>query len=331
MSRAFPKPIVVVSKCLEFEACRYNGERISSSFIERLEPHVRFRQVCPEVEIGLGTPRDPIRLYAQGEKKHLYQPGTRKHLSRKMNAFSRRFLASLEEVDGFILKAKSPSCAITDAKIFPAPASTGHIAQGAGLFAGAALEAFGSRAFVDEAGLNDRQVRAGFLTKIFTLADFREIKKSGRAARLARYHAENKLLFLTYHQETMREMGRIVANHENHAFGEVASSYEDALSRLLSHTPARASYVNALAHAMGAFFRKNQPGRKESLSRYARRIPRGKNPAERTARNASRMDDAPGVGVPGGANYFRTLPEGRWVMGGSDREAQPAWECAHTT
>ena len=265
MSRAFPKPIVVVSKCLEFEACRYNGERISSHFINRLKPFVRFQPVCPEVEIDLGTPRDPIRIYLQDEKKALYQSSTRKHLTQKMNAFSGRFLASLEEVDGFILKSKSPSCAITDAKIFPAPTSADHIAMGAGVFAGAALEKFSKRAFVDEAGLNEPEVRAGFLTRIFALAGFREVKKSGRTARLVRYQAENKLLFLTYHQETMREMGRIAANHENHAFGEVVSAYESALLRLLAHPPAHASYVNALAHAMGHFSEKNS---REEKSRF---------------------------------------------------------------
>ncbi len=251
MSRAFAKPVVVVSKCLEFEACRYNGERISSSFIERLKPHVRFRPVCPEVEIGLGTPRDPIRIHLQGERKALYQPSTRKHLTQDMNAFAEKFLGSLEEVDGFILKAKSPSCAITDAKIFPTPTSSDHISQGTGLFAGAALERFGTRAFADESGLNDADVRAAFLTKIFALAGFREARKSGRAARLVRYHAENKLLFLAYHQETMREMGRLAANHEKQEFGEAAARYEDALLRLLSRKPSRASWVNALAHAVG--------------------------------------------------------------------------------
>ena len=265
MSRAFPKPIVVVSKCLEFEACRYNGERISSHFINRLKPFVRFQPVCPEVEIDLGTPRDPIRIYLQDEKKALYQSSTRKHLTQKMNAFSGRFLASLEEVDGFILKSKSPSCAITDAKIFPAPTSADHIAMGAGVFAGAALERFSARAFVDETGLNEPEVRAGFLTRIFALAGFREVKKSGRTARLVCYQAENKLLFLTYHQETMREMGRIAANHENHAFGEVVSAYESALLRLLAHPPARASYVNALTHAMGHFSEKNS---REEKSRF---------------------------------------------------------------
>ncbi len=278
MSRAFAKPVVVVSKCLEFEACRYNGERISSHFINRLKPYVRFRPVCPEVEIGLGTPRDPIRIYLQGEKKALYQPDTRKHLTRKITAFSGRFLADIEEVDGFILKAKSPSCAITDAKIFSAPASTGHIAQGSGLFAGAALEQFGARAFVDEAGLNEPDVRAGFLTKIFTLAGFREVKKSGRAARLVRYHAENKLLFMAYHQETMREMGRIAANHEKRELSEVVSLYESALLRLLAHPPARASWVNALAHAMGYFSEKTSREEKSRFLDMVTRYREGKIP-----------------------------------------------------
>lgn len=251
MSRAFAKPVVVASKCLEFEACRYNGERIASSFIERLEPHVRFRPICPEVEIGLGTPRDPIRIHLQGGKKRLYQPSTRRHLTRKMNAFSKRYLAGLEEVDGFILKAKSPSCAITDARIFPAPDSEEQIAQGPGLFAGAALEAFGSLAFVDETGLNEPGVRAGFLTRIFALAAFREAGKSGRIDSLTRYHAENKLLFMACDQSTMREMGRIAANHEKHSFSEVVSAYENALLQLLARTPGQASWVNVFSHAMG--------------------------------------------------------------------------------
>ena len=168
-----------------------------------------------------------------------------------MNAFARRYLGGLEEVDGFILKAKSPSCAIADSRIFPAPDSDEQIAQEPGLFAGAALEAFGSLAFVDETGLNEPNTRAGFLTKIFALAAFREVKKSGRIDSLTRYHAQNKLLFMAYDQSTMRELGRVAANHEKHSFSEVASAYESALLRLLARTPGQASWVNALTHAMG--------------------------------------------------------------------------------
>ena len=313
MSRAFAKPVVVVSKCLEFEACRYNGERISASFIERLEPHVRFRPVCPEVEIGLGTPRDPIRIYLRGERKALYQPATRRHLTRKMNAFSGRYLEGLEEVDGFILKAKSPSCAITDAKIFPTAAADEQATLGPGLFAEAALEAFGSRAFVDEAGLNDRQVRAGFLTRIFALAAFREARESGRIDSLTRYHAENKLLFLACDQETMREMGRIAANFDKRSFGEVTSVYENALLRLLARTPSRASYVNALTHAMGHLSEKIGPQDKARFLGCWKNTAR-ENPAGWAARNASGLDDAPGLRIPGEADDLRALSGG---VGGS--------------
>ena len=227
-----------------------------------------------------------------------------------MNAFAGRFLASLEEVDGFILKAKSPSCAITDAKIFPAPTSADQVAQGSGLFAGAALEQFGARAFVDETGLNEPEVRAGFLTKIFTLASFREVKKQGSMARLVRYHAENKLLFIAYHQETMREMGRIVANHENHAFGEVVSAYESALTRLLAHPPARASYVNTLAHAMGHFSEKTSAQDKAHFLDALTQYQEGKIPLSEPLETLRGMEHALGLGIPGGGNSLRALSDG---------------------
>ena len=310
MSRAFAKPVVVVSKCLEFEACRYNGERISASFIERLVPHVRFRPVCPEVEIGLGTPRDPIRIYLRGERKALYQPNTQTHLTRKMNAFSRRYLGGLEEVDGFILKAKSPSCAIADARIFPAPDSDEQIAQGAGLFAGAALEAFGSLAFVDEAGLNEPSARAGFLTKIFALAAFREARESGRAERLTRYHAENKLLFMACDQVTMREMGRIAANHEKRSFGEVASAYENALLRLLAHAPNQASWVNALTHAMGHLSEKISKSDKARFLDVLEEYREGKIPLDGPLETLRELDSTLRFRIPGEADDFRALSGG---------------------
>ena len=68
--REFPKPVVVVSKCITFEAVRWNGQIIASEFVEKLKPYVNFVPVCPEVEIGLGVPRDPVRIVlVKGEKK----------------------------------------------------------------------------------------------------------------------------------------------------------------------------------------------------------------------------------------------------------------------
>jgi uncharacterized protein YbbK (DUF523 family) len=61
MENNFAKPKLLVSKCIEFDSCRYNGQKISSDFVKKLKKCVDFNPVCPEVEIGLGVPRNPIR------------------------------------------------------------------------------------------------------------------------------------------------------------------------------------------------------------------------------------------------------------------------------
>lgn len=262
MSRKFPKPVLVASRCLGFDACRWDGGKIPFPFLERLKPRVEFRPVCPEMEIGLGAPRDPIRIHLEGGRKVLRQPRTGRRLTREMNAFSGRFLAVLEEADGFILKNRSPSCAVADAKIFADPASQNPVSLGAGLFAEKIIEKFGAAAAADEASLSDAALRARFLTRAFTLAAFRRVRKSGRIARLVRYHAENKLLFMARHQTLAREMGRLAANHERRGFGEVAALYEAALLKVLSRTPARAANVNVVLHALGHFSDKVGAGEK---------------------------------------------------------------------
>ncbi len=71
--RQFAKPKIVVSKCLEFDACRYNGEMIPDVTIRNLQPFVTFIPVCPEVEIGLGTPRETIRIVEENGENRLVQ------------------------------------------------------------------------------------------------------------------------------------------------------------------------------------------------------------------------------------------------------------------
>ena len=99
------RPIVVVSKCLDLDACRYNGQFIRVPFIRALQRHVEIRPVCPEVEIGLGTPRDPIRIVVVGKTRHLVQPATGRDVTGIMEKFTRTFLDGIGEVDGFILKS----------------------------------------------------------------------------------------------------------------------------------------------------------------------------------------------------------------------------------
>ena len=85
--REFPRPRIVVSKCIEFDHCRYDGSMIPSDFVKALKPYVDYIPVCPEMEIGLGAPRETIRMVAAGDSIRLMQPATGLDLTEKMNHF----------------------------------------------------------------------------------------------------------------------------------------------------------------------------------------------------------------------------------------------------
>ena len=112
------KPILVVSKCLGFDKCRYDGSMIENEFIEKLKKYVEIIPFCPEVQCGLSIPRDTLRIVELDEKKELIQLKTERNLTNEIINSSEKFLSDLKEIDGFILKCKSPSCGVKDAKIY---------------------------------------------------------------------------------------------------------------------------------------------------------------------------------------------------------------------
>ncbi|MCD4650839.1 MAG: DUF523 domain-containing protein, partial [Candidatus Cloacimonetes bacterium] len=113
------KPRLIVSKCLEFDHCRYNGQILNSPFIRKLKPYVQFVPICPEVEIELSVPREPIRIVSTISGKRLINNTTGVDLTKVMHRFCRKFLEKITGVDGFILSSRSPSCGIGDVKIYP--------------------------------------------------------------------------------------------------------------------------------------------------------------------------------------------------------------------
>ena len=249
----FPRPVVVVSKCLEFEACRYNGQAIRAPFILQLEPHAELKTVCPEVEVGLGIPRDPIRLVQIDRTLHLIQPSTGKDLTTAMRSFSERFLSEVGEVDGFVLKSRSPSCGIKDTKVHAGGDTPNPMGKGAGMFGAAVLERFPNAAVEDEGRLTNLQIRHHFLTKLFALASLRHVKDVGTMAELVSFHTANKFILLAYHQRELRALGRIVANAERHPIERVLGDYERRFAHALARPARRNAHINVLMHALGYF------------------------------------------------------------------------------
>ena len=251
--RDFPKPVVVVSKCITFEPVRWNGQIIASEFVEKLKPYVTFVPVCPEVEIGLGIPRDPIRIILVNGEKRLLQPATGLDFTEKMTIFSESFLNSLNAVDGFILKSGSPSSGFKNVKVYPSTEKVSSIEKAPGFFGGAVLQKFPNSAIEDERRLLNPRIREHFLTKLFTLASFREVKKSGKVKDLVKFQSDNKYLFTAYNQKELRILGKLAANQEHKAVGETIGSYEAHLYYALSRTPSVGSNINVLLKIMGYF------------------------------------------------------------------------------
>lgn len=218
-----------------------------------MKPHVEFITTCPEVEIGLGVPRDPIRVVLRSGALHLLQPATKADVTSKMDKFCKAFLSSVEEIDGFILKSRSPSCGIKEVKIYPGMEKSAALRKGSGFFGSAVLERFPSTPIEDEGRLRNFVIREHFLKRIFTLARFRTVKKSQKMKDLVKFQAENKFLLMAYNQKEFRIMGRIVANHEKKPVASVCENYESHLKTALARTPRYTSYINVLMHAMGHF------------------------------------------------------------------------------
>jgi uncharacterized protein YbgA (DUF1722 family)/uncharacterized protein YbbK (DUF523 family) len=247
------KPHVVVSRCLGFDACRYNAQSIEDKFVRKLARHVNFQNVCPEVEIGMGTPREPVRLVLEGDETKLIQPETGRDFTSKMERFSRSYVNALEDVDGFILKSRSPSCGLTDARVYPQIGKAPAMGKGPGLFARRVIERFAHAAIEDEGRLNNFRIREHFLTKLFLLARFRDLESRPTARDLVRFQSENKLLFMAYNQKQLREMGRVVANHEKRDLADVVEIYAHHLHLAFVRMPRVTSHINVLMHALGYF------------------------------------------------------------------------------
>jgi uncharacterized protein YbgA (DUF1722 family)/uncharacterized protein YbbK (DUF523 family) len=248
------KPTVFASTCLGFEACRYNGVTIDDDFIEKLKSHVDYITACPEKEIGLGVPREPVRIVLEKGTRRMKQPATKRDVTDLMQQQCAAILDKLPAVDGFILKSRSPSCGIKDTKYFPTMEKSAALGRGAGFFGEAVLARFSKYPVEDEGRIKNFRIREHFLTRVFTLARFRSLDETMNA--LVRFHTDHKLLLMSYSQNYLRILGSIVANRGKLPLKEVYPLYHEHLLNAMLQPARFTANINVLMHQYG-YFRKH--------------------------------------------------------------------------
>lgn len=249
-------PTVLISNCIEHGATRYDGSMIGNPFVKKLKSYVTFIPVCPEVAIGLPVPREAIRIVLQDGQQKLVHSLTGGEVTEQMTTFSRNYIKKMgdQTIHGAILKSRSPSCGIKDVKMYKNIGKSPSSGQKTkGYFGGAVIDAYPDMAVEDEGRLTNFNIREHFLTRIYTMADFDQVKEKGTIKALIDFQSRHKYLLMAYHQAHQKSLGKLVANHEKFAVEDVLISYEDLLKKALANPLKHGRNTNMLLHIFGYF------------------------------------------------------------------------------
>jgi uncharacterized protein YbgA (DUF1722 family)/uncharacterized protein YbbK (DUF523 family) len=244
-----------VSACLLGQEVRYDGGHKRDPFlVKTFGRYVEWVHVCPEVEIGLGTPRDPIRLERDGKDVRLVNPKTGTDLTRKMRTYAARRLAALEDQDlcGYILKKDSPSCGLERVRVYDGrgvPSKSGR-----GLFAEALLRRYPNLPVEEEGRLNDPRIRENFVERVFAYRRLRSLfARHWTVGDLVRFHTAHKLQLLSHSPKTDAALGCLVADAKPIPRDRLRARYESEFMTALSEIATPRRHANVLHHIVGHF------------------------------------------------------------------------------
>jgi uncharacterized protein YbgA (DUF1722 family)/uncharacterized protein YbbK (DUF523 family) len=260
---------VGISACLLGEKVRYDGGHKRDGYlVETFGRFVEWVPVCPEVEMGLGTPRETLRLVRIGDDVRMLMPKTGEDHTGGMQSFARRRLLQLEEKDlcGYVLKKGSPSCGMERVRVFTPGGMPSK--SGRGLFAEALLAHFPNLPVEEEGRLYDPRLRENFIERVFAYRRLRTLF-AGRWKQgdLVAFHTAHKLLLMAHSPRAYASLGRLVAGGKSLPQAELRTRYEADFMAALSENSTTRRQTNVLQHIAG-YLRPHldEPSRKELLA-----------------------------------------------------------------
>lgn len=273
---------VGISACLLGDAVRFDGGHKRLAFAaDELAPWVRFEPVCPEMAIGLPTPRPALRLVKveDDELQLRFSDGREGDLTDAMRDFTRQRIARFEHLCGYIVCAKSPSCGMERVRVYE-PEGKNNRKAGRGIYTRLLMETFPWLPVEEDGRLHDPHLRENFVERIYALHELHALRDGGfTRGGLIAFHSRYKLLLLAHSQPLYRELGRFVAAiNDWSSLEDFFCEYRLRLMALMSHPATRRNHTNVLMHVQG-YFRKQLNGRqRQELASLIDRYRQGTQP-----------------------------------------------------
>ena len=256
-----------ISACLLGDEVRYDGGHKRDAFLTTvLGPFVEFVKVCPEVEIGMGTPREPIHLTERSGIIRLVAVESGVDYTERMDAYAARRADALarERLSGYVLKKDSPSCGMARVNVHRGKGPPAR--NGVGRFARALLARFPHLPIEEEGRLNDPRLRENFIERVFAYRRLRDLFDSGWAlGDVVKFHTAHKLVLLSHSTAAYARLGRLVARAKSMDLDALRDEYTADFMDALAVPATRARHVNVLQHIAGYFRKTLDPASRGEL------------------------------------------------------------------
>lgn len=261
------RPRVGVSRCLLGESVRFDGGHKRNPFVaDLLTPHVQWVSVCPELEAGLGVPRESIRLAGPAADPRLVGSRSGTDHTERVDAAIRKRLDALETLDlcGFVLKKGSPTCGMERVKRYPE--SGIPVRDGVGRFAEQLRRRFPLLPVEEEGRLNDPVLRENFTERVLAYRAWKDFAAGPYSVgALVAFHTGRKFQILSHSPRLYRELGRVVAGAREAGPARTLACYEDLFMRALAERTTRKRHANVLYHLFGFLRRRLDPDRRREI------------------------------------------------------------------
>lgn len=250
-----PKPKLGISACLLGQKVRYDGGDKRDRFLtDTFGIHVEWVPVCPELEAGMGVPREPVRLVGNVSDARMVAERSGKDWTSAMERFSSERVHRLKELElsGYIFKKDSPSCGMERVRVYNRDGIPNR--AGRGLFASAVIRELPLLPVEEEGRLNDPMLRENFVERIFAYHRWQRYAHQRKSVRsLVEFHTRHKLLVLAHSELHYRKLGRIVAEAKLSPIAAAYEKYSRLFMEAMSRHATAQKHGNVLQHMMGYF------------------------------------------------------------------------------